>query len=1205
MMVNLKNGLNINVEDDEDSEDRTLVVNSNNSGQEHSKDPFGLYDLLFKKNIDAEKCATSPSLSHPPGYTPVESQNINVQDKGKNNGDSVKVPSPLTDDLIPNSPQVVQEEHLNGSSGHSVGTNGGSVLGVLEEVIRVGQAMGYSMEGCEKDVEAIIGNSGGILCIWEASMFKKEHVSISDNFVAIYGTWLPSNVKIIFINIYAPQQPALKRILWDYISLLLSRWNGEAILMGDFNEVRYSDERRGSWFNQASARVFNHFISSSGLVDIKLEGFSFTWSHPSATKMSKLDRFLVTDGVVSLFPSISALCLDRHLSDHRPILLRDTPTDFGPIPFRFFHSWFKYEGFDEMVEQTWRSFSHSDRNGMIRFKKKLQDLKAIIRQWIKDKRTQMNDCKRVIKDGLCEIDKKLDQGLVSDSLLAMRSDLNRQLDAIKSKEDADSFQKSKVRWAIEGDENSKFFHGIINKKRSQLAIRGVFVDGVWQTDPCVIKGVFRNYFEARFKKPTSYGLKINFTFPKKLVQDQADDLERAVTRDEIRKAVWNCGDNKSPGPDGYSFEFFKKYWSFVGSDLCEAVEQFFTNGTFSKGCNSSFIALIPKVMDAKLVSDFRPISLIGSIYKVVTKIIANRMALVISDIISDTQSAFVSERQILDGPFIINEVLHWCKRKNKQAMFFKVDFAKAYDSVRWDFLIDVLEAFGFGPKWCLWIRGIFCFAKASVLVNGSPSDEFSFYRGLKQGDPLAPYLFILVMESLHLSFNRVVDAGLFKGIRLSNLLSLSHLFYADDALIIGEWSNDNLRSIINVLKCFHLASGLQINFHKSQILGVGVPRVVVETAASSIGCSIMNDQFQYLGIMVGENMSRHRAWADVIVKLRSRLSKWKSKTLSIGGRLTLLKSVLGASPLYCMSIFKAPKDGSLWSRVIQAIYGSHIDSHSVHMASTWCSIVREVQVLKSKGFDFMSLCSKRIGDGSTTRFWLDVWKGDSPFRYAFPRIFVLEQDKQITVANKLAANVSDSFRRRVRSGIEQQQLSDLVTYFESVSLFYSHDRWVCSIFGDGSFSVKDIQNSLDDLFLPSWPEPTRWVKFIPIKINIFIWRARRDCLPTRSNLIHRGISLESDNCPICCSTREDAAHVFFRCELAQSVLKYICRWWELEWQQWSSFLDWDNWFLNLRMDINSKNILEGIFNVAWRSIWLFRNRLLFDDKPPFRIARDY
>ncbi|GKD61461.1 RNA-directed DNA polymerase, eukaryota, partial [Tanacetum coccineum] len=171
------------------------------------------------------------------------------------------------------------------------------------------------------------------------------------------------------------------------------------------------------------------------------------------------------------------------------------------------------------------------------------------------------------------------------------------------------------------------------------------------------------------------------------------------------------------------------------------VEHFFVNGSFSKGCNSSFIALIPKVIDAKFVNDYRPISLIGSVYKVVTKIMANRLAFVIRDIVSDTQSAFVAERQILDDPFILNE---------------------AYDSVRWDFLIDVLEAFGFGPTWCNWIRGTFCFAKASILVNGSPSNEFQFHRGLKQGDPLSPYLFILIMESLHLSVSRAVNDGLFK-----------------------------------------------------------------------------------------------------------------------------------------------------------------------------------------------------------------------------------------------------------------------------------------------------------------------------------------------------------------------------------------------------------------------------------------------------------
>ncbi|GKB72014.1 hypothetical protein Tco_0933426 [Tanacetum coccineum] len=309
----------------------------------------------------------------------------------------------------------------------------------------------------------------------------------------------------------------------------------------------------------------------------------------------------------------------------------------------------------------------------------------------------------------------------------------------------------------------------------------------------------------------------------------------------------------------------------------------------------------------------------------------------------------------------------------------------------------------------------------------------------------------------------------------------------------------------------------------------------------------MDNQFRYLGVMVGGNISRHKAWEDVVLKLRSRLSKWKVKTLSIGGRLTLLKSVLGASPLYNMSIFKAPKgvlkemesirnnffigadpsdkkitwiawdkvlaskikgglgvssffalnralilkwvwrfvsqDGSLWFHVMQALYGPKIDLHSVHITSNWCSILREMHQLKAKGFDFMSLCSKRVGDGNNTSFWFDIWKGDSNLHDTFPRMFALETDKQSTVAAKIV-QVDGSFRRPVRSGLEQDQFNELVSYIDSVSLSSSQDRWVCNASGDGRFRVKDIRNLIDDLILPSWSEPTRWVKFIPIKINI-------------------------------------------------------------------------------------------------------------------------
>ena len=737
-----------------------------------------------------------------------------------------------------------------------------------------------------------------------------------------------------------------------------------------------------------------------------------------------------------------------------------------------------------------------------------------------------------------------------------------------------------------------------------------------------------------------------------------------MTREEIRKAVWCCGDNKSPGPDGFTFEFFKKYWSFIGPDFCDAVDHFFVNGSFSKGCNSSFVTLIPKVMDANFVNDFRPISLIGCVYKVVTKVLANRLAMVIADLVSDTQSAFVAGRHILDGPFILSEILQWCKRKKKRAMFFKVDFAKAYDSVRWDYLLDILEAFGFGLTWCKWIRGTFNFAKASILINGSPSKEFSFNCGLRQGDPLSPYLFIVVMESLHLSLVRAVDEGFFKGISLPGSISISHLFYADDALFLGEWSDGNLSHIIHILKCFFLASGMQINLHKSQVLGVGVPRHIVEQVATSIGCTIMQNKFSYLGVMVGECMSRRKAWEEVILKLRTRLSKWKVKTLSIGGRFTLLKSVLGASPLYNMSIFKVPsgvlksmeairnhffngndpsdkkiiwaawdkvlaskskgglgvssfhalnralllkwvwrfisRDGSLWFRVISALYGASLDTHKLHLSSNWSSIMRELLLLETKGMDFLSYCRIRVGNGMDTRFWLDTWIGDKPLYVMFPRLFALDLNKEISVAGKLHSPLHLSFRRSVRSGFEQQLMENLQSMIDSVSLSTSHDRWICNLSGDGDFRIKEVRNVIDDMFLPSYPEPTRWVNFVPIKINIFSWRARRNCLPSRANLLRRGVNIDSSMCPICMLYVEDVNHILLRCDFAQSVMRRICKWWDVEWQPWASFQDWISWLVSNRLSSKLLKMLEGVFWVAWWSIWKFRNHTIFDVNPPRR-----
>ncbi|GKE37050.1 RNA-directed DNA polymerase, eukaryota, partial [Tanacetum coccineum] len=538
------------------------------------------------------------------------------------------------------------------------------------------------------------------------------------------------------------------------------------------------------------------------------------------------------------------------------------------------------KGFDKLIKDSWSYSSSNDSNKIILLKKKLQALKASIKEWCKDDIKRSNDTCFSIKARLSDLDKLFDNGLSNEELVTERISLLKELHNFNKSHSLDLAQKAKVRWAIEGDENSKYFHGIINKKRSQLAIRGVLIDGDWIDEPCKVKNEFLMHFANRFESPSGPCIDIDCHLFKKLSSEQVDDLECDVTFDEIKKAVWDCGTNKSPGPDGFSFDFIRTFWDILKHDFVNAIREFFISSKFPPGCNSSFIALIPKKHDAKFVKDYRPISLIGCFYKIVSKILANRLKMVISELISDVQSAFVSNRQILDGPFILNELISWCKAHKSKAMIFKVDFEKAFDSVRWDFLDIILRNFGFGIKWRGWIQGCLSSAMGSILVNGSPTAEFKFHKGLKQGDPLSPYLFILVMESLHLSFNNIINADLFKGIRFDDSLTLSHLFYADDAVFIGKWDRANILTIVRMLKCFFLASGLQINILKSKLMGIGVSNEEVLAAANIIGCSTFSTPFSYLGVKVGMSPSRRKAWDEIIGKVSNRLSKWKIKTLS-------------------------------------------------------------------------------------------------------------------------------------------------------------------------------------------------------------------------------------------------------------------------------------------------------------------------------------
>ncbi|GJY13076.1 RNA-directed DNA polymerase, eukaryota [Tanacetum coccineum] len=211
---------------------------------------------------------------------------------------------------------------------------------------------------------------------------------------------------------------------------------------------------------------------------------------------------------------------------------------------------------------------------------------------------------------------------------------------------------------------------------------------------------------------------------------------------------------------------------------------------------------------------------------------------------------------------------------------------------------------------------------------------------------------------------------------------------------------------------------------------------------------------------------------------------------------------------------------------------------------------------------------------------------------------VLVLGKECSVAVKMQGEIDSSFRRHVRGGVETQQLENIQDLVRSKVLSNVDDRWAWDLNGDGDFCVKDARDLVDEVLLPKENVATRWIKTIPIKVNVFAWKLHLDRLPTRSNLLKRGIQVQSSLCPICNVLQEDTSHLFFSCDVALAISRLICRWWNVSWSPVDSYSGWLEWFNSIRLGSKLKGILEGVFYVSWWCLWNFRNQLLFASKKP-------
>ncbi|GJV29926.1 putative RNA-directed DNA polymerase, eukaryota, reverse transcriptase zinc-binding domain protein [Tanacetum coccineum] len=363
-------------------------------------------------------------------------------------------------------------------------------------------------------------------------------------------------------------------------------------------------------------------------------------------------------------------------------------------------------------------------------------------------------------------------------------------------------QKAKIEWLEVRDSNSAFFHKSIKSQNQRSRI-----DSIRDAADCEVTGslvveCFVNHYQQFLgTNMECVDLDSDGLFLNHVSAATSLNMVQNVSNEEVKIAMFSIGDDRASGPDGFMSAFFKKSWDLIGNDVCSAAKEFFNNGQLLKEINHTFLALIPKVATPLKVNDYRPISCCNVIYKCISKILTNRIIDGLKEVVSDNQSAFIPGRRITNNILITQEVMHnYHRDRGPPRCAFKVDIQKAYDMVDWKFLSNILILFGFHKKMVKWIMACVSSASFSLCINGDIHGYFNGKRGLRQGDPISPYLFTLVMEVLTLIIKRRVRlSDTFRYHNKCDELELINVCFADDLFIFIRGDVHSARPIMEAL----------------------------------------------------------------------------------------------------------------------------------------------------------------------------------------------------------------------------------------------------------------------------------------------------------------------------------------------------------------------------------------------------------------------
>ncbi|KAA3477692.1 reverse transcriptase [Gossypium australe] len=628
----------------------------------------------------------------------------------------------------------------------------------------------------------------------------------------------------------------------------------------DFNEIlRLHEKRGGRLRSERQMMAFRMALEDCNLFDLGFTGRWFTWERGrfKATNIrERLDRGVASTTWMDIFPNYKIEHLTHSFSDHCPILLDTVGDGHFDIQhkarlFCFEAKWCLDSSFEGLVGRCWAESSGS-------IPTRLENLGINFMKWSKANSREATRNRFRLEQRLNELHTQD----ISDEVLAEIVEAQLDLNLEAEKKELQWEQRARVNWIKDGDRNTNFFHKMASLRHYRNKLPElVDANGIRRSEPAEMIKVASDFFEDLFTASEMGRDDYLFSLVEKKVTDGMNDyLLKDFTDEDVWNAVNSMSPLKAPRVDGYSAIFFQRYWHIVGPEIssyCLAI----LNGQIEIGdINKTRIVLIPKVEKPNSMTQFRPISLCNVIYKIIAKMLVRRMSDILGVCINEAQGAFIPGRLISDNILIAYEVLHSLKMKKggKKGNFaLKLDMSKAYDRVEWDFLAGIMKTLGFHVDWIILIMRCVSSVSYSVCLNGLESDWFSPSRGLRQGDPFSPYLFIICAEGFSTLLEDEKNRGCMGGATIGReRLAINHLFFVDDCILFGDASREGAISVREEMK---------------------------EDITSFLGVRVASSPEKYLGLPMMVGRRRNWAFAEFIDRFRKRVDGWSFRYLSMGG----------------------------------------------------------------------------------------------------------------------------------------------------------------------------------------------------------------------------------------------------------------------------------------------------------------------------------